>query len=122
MGREYFLDTYALIEILRGNPSYKDILDSTCHTAITNLLELHYILLKDFSPKKSDNITSNYESLCVSVTLADIQEASRYRNKRAKNQLSYIDCLGYAIAQNNGYVFITGDKEFEDETGVEYVK
>ncbi len=122
MGREYFLDTYALIEILRGNALYKQLLNETCHTTMMNLLELHYILLKDFSAEKSDEIITTYKPLCIPVTLADIQLASRYRKKRSKNQLSYIDCLGYSTAQNNTFVFVTGDKEFAGESGVKFMK
>lgn len=44
----------------------------------------------------------------------------RFKN-RAKNS-SFIDCIGYILVKENGLIFLTGDKEFEGISGVEYVK
>ena len=48
---KYFLDTYALVEIIKGNPKYKEFSNHDLHTSIFNLYELYYNLLRDFDEK-----------------------------------------------------------------------
>ncbi len=36
--------------------------------------------------------------------------------------MSYADAVGYYLAQKNKLKFLTGDKEFEELAGVEFVK
>ena len=43
---EYFFDTYALIEIVKGNPAYARYSEAKGHTAIFNLYELYAHILK----------------------------------------------------------------------------
>src|SRR3990170_4657683 len=38
----FFLDTYAMIEIMRGNPGYRKYVGAEFQTLYTNLLELTY--------------------------------------------------------------------------------
>ena len=37
-------------------------------------------------------------------------------------KFSLIDCVGYSVAELLTIPFLTGDREFEDLPGVEYVK
>ena len=36
--------------------------------------------------------------------------------------LSYVDCIGYMISRQLGIKFLTGDEQFKDFEGVEFVK
>ena len=45
----YFMDTYALIEITKGNKNYEKFIDMPLSTSVLNLYELYYILLRDFN-------------------------------------------------------------------------
>jgi len=43
------------------------------------------------------------------------------RVQRSRN-LSFFDCVGYVFAEEQGCVFVTGDKEFQHWKNVEFVK
>ncbi len=118
----YFLDTYALIEIIKENENYKKFQDTPNSTGFMNLLELHYILSKDFDSKKADSMVDKLKEILLRVTLEDIKEASKFKLKNSKKKFSYVDCLGYALAYNRKIKFLTGDKEFERLPNVEFVK
>ena len=43
----FFADTYALVELLRGNPNYEPYLNAQLVTSKFNVVELYYRLLSD---------------------------------------------------------------------------
>jgi predicted nucleic acid-binding protein len=51
-----------------------------------------------------------------------IKAAAKFRLKQAKLKLSYIDCLGYVLAQEIKLPFLTGDEGFKGLPGVKFVK
>ncbi len=53
-----FADTYALIEILRGNPSYEAYSQAKLVATEFNILELTYALVRDFGRDETANVTS----------------------------------------------------------------
>jgi len=118
----YFLDSYALLEIVKENQNYKKFQETTNFTGIMNLLEIHYIISKDFGTEKADEIIWKFKKISVDVNFKDILDASRFRIKNLKKKLSYIDCLGYSVAINRNLIFLTGDKEFKEMENVEFVK
>ena len=120
--KSYFLDTYALMEIIKENKDYGKFRDTINFTGLMNLLELHYIISKNFDFEKADNIINSLKRILVSMTTEDIKEASRFRVKNIKQKFSYIDCLGYCAAKNRKLKFLTGDKEFKYIDDVEFVK
>ena len=120
--KTYFLDSYALIEIIKENQNYKKFQETLNFTSLMNLLEIHYIISKDFGPKKADEIINKFKKILIDINIQDIEEASRFRIKNIKKGFSYVDCLGYSISINRGLVFVTGDKEFENLENVEFVK
>lgn len=118
----YFLDTYALIEIMKGNENFNKFQDTPNFTSLMNLLEFHYIMNRDFGNKKASEMVDKLRSIVVKTDLEDIKKASEFRLKNSKKKFSYIDCLGYVIAMNKGFIFVTGDKEFKNFDNVEFVK
>ena len=44
--KDYFFDSYALIEINKGNPDYLKYKDSRVVITLLNLMEFYYALLK----------------------------------------------------------------------------
>ena len=117
----YFLDSYALIEMLEGNPKYDHYNNTDFTITKLNLIEIHYYLIK----KRDSRAVEIAESLAVSVVDFDtdiIFEANKFRLKNKPKEFSTADCIGYAYALKNNLPFVTGDKEFEDLTGVEFVK
>ena len=118
----YFLDTYALIEIIKENKNYKKFQETINVTSLMNLYELHYLVSKWFGPEKADTIINKLKKIIVDIKVEDIKRASNFRIKNIKRKFSYIDCLGYSIALNRNIKFLTGDKEFENLESVEFVK
>ena len=56
----FFCDTYALIEIVGGNPSYKKYLSSSLITSDYNLMEMYYAFLRDcWASRQRINILTN---------------------------------------------------------------
>jgi len=122
MEAAYFLDTYALIELLRKNPCYKPYRKGKLITTRLNLMELHYFLLRNGWKKEADFYYHYFLKIVVEITDDDFKKASGLRFAFKKRNISYIDCLGYVIAQSRRMKFLTGDKEFKDLENVEFVK
>jgi|SRR3989344_6023829 len=141
--KEYFFDTYAIIELIKGNLKYEFVKDFTIITGVMNLAEVYYALLlenkttkfltrpefwvqkipKEFSRKeKVDSVVGglNLQILDVSPDTAIQGALFRYKNKKVN--FSYIDSIGYILALSNNLAFLTGDKEFENLENVEFIK
>jgi hypothetical protein len=116
----YFLDTYALIEILRGNDSYKGFVELDMFTSIFNLYELHFILLRSFGKEVANKHFCGFRSIVIEIEDFDVFLASRF--KLDNKGVSYPDALGYAMAMNRELKFLTGDNFFKDLKNVEFVK
>ena len=119
----YFLDTYAIIEFLRGNELLEQYFNQEgLRTSIFNIAELYYKILSDFGEQKADEKTLPFLSILEEPKPLTIKKAMKFRLANKKKGLSYADCIGYQIAKDNGIKFLTGDKEFEDLPNVEFVK
>jgi predicted nucleic acid-binding protein len=123
---DFFADTYAIIEILKGNRNYERYANLELATTEFNLLELSYALVRDYGKSKALELLSDVgDSLeIVKVSYEDFVNASEFRlqSKKEGKKLSLIDCLGYVVAKRLGVKFLTGDEEFRDLENVEFVK
>ncbi len=121
----YFFDTYALLEIYKGNSSYLPYTEARVIITILNLMELYHILLKETNKIIAESIFSKYLKSCIHFTPDDIKYAVEFRLKfisETKWKISYVDALGYIIAQKFNIKFLTGDQAFANLKNVEYVK
>lgn len=116
----FFFDTYAFIEVIRGNPDYKRFWDAVIITTILNLAELNYILKKEMSKEKADYYIDEYSPFLVEVTAEDVKTAMDLKTKH--RDFSIPDVIGYIIAAKYGAKFLTGDSGFKDLPNVEFVK
>ncbi len=119
---KYFLDTYALIELIKGNPKYKRFINEELFTSILNLYELHYIILRDFSEEKAKEYFYEFFNFLMPLKPEHIFAASEFKFEHKKQNISYSDALGYAIAIKEGMKFLTGDNAFKSIKNVEFVK
>ena len=122
----FFGDTYALIELLKGNPNYEDYSQANLVTTEFNILELTYALFRDFGRDEAANII-NAMRVKVEVLLtnnSDYLNASDFRlsANRTGKKFSLVDALGYSYSRKLGIKFLTGDREFNGMENVEYVK
>jgi len=118
----YFADTYALIELLRGNPNYKPYLSSMLVTSKFNVVELYSHLLQDKGKAIADEELKVYSRLEVPITYNAIKNGMAFKLEHKKERVSYVDCIGHALALELGIKFLTGDEKFEDKDNVEFVK
>ena len=118
----YFFDTYAVIELIEGNPRYAPYKEDTATLTVFNLVEIYWVVLNKLSIERADEIFREYRPAVVEIDDETLKEAIAFRKSHKKRDLSYTDCVGYVYAKRHGMKFLTGDKEFEDLPDVEFVK
>ncbi len=98
--------TYALVEILRGNPAYEKYAEEELVTSEFNLLELAYALTRDYGVDKAVRVLKILRAFITIVQPSDedYAEASmlRIEFKKKSRNLSLIDALGYVLVKSSG--------------------
>jgi predicted nucleic acid-binding protein len=121
-----FADTYALIELLKGNPNYEDYSQAYLVATEFNIFELTYALFRDFGRDEAAKVVSLTRGKIEIVPTedSDYLSASEFRKStnRTGKKLSLVDALGYSCSRKLGIRFLTGDKEFFEMENVEYIK
>jgi len=118
----YFFDSYAIIELLQGNPNYAKYIHEPVRITLFNLVEIYWFALREYGENIAEQIYQKYKSAVFEISDETIKKAVKFREKYKKRNLSYADSLGYFYALDNNLIFLTGDKEFEDMEKVEFVK
>ena len=120
--RKFCLDTYALVELDKGNPRYRDI--NVEERAIPDLIlvEFYGVLLREQGERVAEYWRKKLEPFVVRVELDLLFAAVQFRRVHRKKRLSFFDAVGYMYSLHNGYHFVTGDKEFKHFKKVEYRK
>lgn len=117
-----FLDTYALVEISKGNPDFIYLLRLDFGVLDLILAELYTVLLREDGRDLADFWYKKLEGFATTSSLSTLIRAVKYRHENKKQNLSFFDCVGYIFARENNMKFVTGDKEFENKEGVEFIK
>jgi hypothetical protein len=121
----YFYDSYALIEMARGNPRYLRYRRGEGVTSKLNLLEAFYVLLQEGAEDLASICFEGHARDAIDFPIVLIPLAARFRYHRrgaTGRRFSYADALGYTYARATGYSFLTGAHEFENFAGVEFVR
>jgi len=119
---EYFFDTYALIEIVKGNPAYARYSEAKGHTAIFNLYEFYAYALKGNGEQLAKQKFDIFKGMLTEIEDKHIFAAAAFKLKGKGTHFSYTDALGYAIAEAEGLIFVTGDNEFRNLPNVQFVR
>jgi predicted nucleic acid-binding protein len=121
-----FADTYALIELLKGNPNYEDYSQAYLVATEFNIFELTYALFRDFGRDEAAKVVSLMRDKIEIVLTEDSDYLSASEFRKSANhtgkKLSLVDALGYSCSRKLGIRFLTGDKEFSEMENVEYIK
>ncbi|MEK6859321.1 MAG: PIN domain-containing protein [Nanoarchaeota archaeon] len=121
--KKYFFDSYAIIELMKGNPNYAKYVFEEVTITVFNLTEIYFSALNTQTEDVAEEIYNKYKESVVKLTDKIIQEAMKFRKKVYKDKkISYADAIGYTHALKNNMIFLTGDKEFKDLDNVEFVK
>lgn len=118
----YFFDTYALVEIIKNNESYRTYMNYQIITTTLNLSEFYFYLLSNLDKDKADEIVNKFNFSFLEINEEIAKEAAKFRKTHYKRELSYIDCIGYVLARSIGFSFLTGDSFFENMGNVEFVR
>ncbi len=119
----YFADTYALMEFVQGNKNYdKYFTENDFITNRLNLMELYYWTCRDVTEEKADEFFNSFLNKTVDIDDETFKKAAKFRLKHKKANISYIDAIGYEIAQSKKIPFLTGDQAFKTMQNVEFVK
>lgn len=122
MGTLKCLDTYALIEIVKGNPHYMNYLTGEFVIPDPTLAEFSWVLHRDYSEADAEHWTEKLKNYCSAVNKTTLLNAVKFRYKHRKNNISFFDAIGYTYAQEHHLPFVTGDKEFKHFPDVEFLK
>lgn len=117
-----FFDTYALFEILFASENYTLYQDARIITTRLNLMELHYGLLRKYGKDVADICYERFLRFVVDLSDEIIKKANQFRLSFHERRLSYVDCIGYMLAQEYGVKFLTGDTAFQDLPFVAFVR
>jgi len=116
------LDTYALVEIAKGNPKYAGYLTSTFVITDLTLAEFYAVLLREEGEKVADYWFRKLERFSLPVNKEMLIEAIRFRYEHRKQEISIVDAAGYIFSLKQGYLFVTGDEDFASLANVEFRK
>lgn len=117
----YVFDTYALIEILKGNNSYKLYTNAQIVVNKWIIAELSYWLLREYNKQTMHKFVSVYAQFIQDVDIDTIGKAMQFRLLHKSKKLSMVDCISYLQAQQLNVPFLTGDKQFHNVKGVAFV-
>ena len=118
----YFFDSYAVIEIIKGNSKFEEFKSAIPTCSLLNLFEVHQALLREFNKQTADYWILKFDYELIKIETEDIIQASDFRFRNKNKKLSTIDCIGYILAAKHKLKFLTGDKQFEDFDNVQFVK
>ena len=122
-GTEYFWDSYAIIELEKGNLNYQKYSNYPVTITIFNLAEIYWNFFSELNEGEANSLYEDYRTAVVEISDEILKEAIKFRKKVYKNKkVSYADSIGYIYALKNKMKFLTGDKEFEGLKNVEFVR
>jgi len=123
MIKKFFFDTYALVEISKGNPRYKPYTGGIkIMLNKLNLLEYVYFLIREKREHQINDVFNELTKFNVDYNDDILVKAAKMKYKFSKEKLSFIDCIGYFLAKKHNVKFLTGDNKFKDKENVEFVK
>lgn len=120
MGLKYFFDSYAIIEIIKENSKFARFIEEEVSLSLFNLAEVYWSVLNDFGEERADEVYSKFRGNVVEIDDETLKEAIKFRKEHKKQDLSYVDCIGYIYAKRNNLKFLTGDNKFKDLPFVEF--
>ncbi len=120
----FVFDTYALIELIEGNPAYLKYANAKMIINEFIFAEFCYAGIKryrDYPVEAEQKSRSVMESISA-ILPEEIMKAMKFRFSNRKKEVSTTDCVSYIQAQQLGIPFLTGDGAFEGMHGVEFVR
>ena len=118
----YFYDTYAVMELGKGNPQYKPFENQPFVMSVMNVGELYQISLREQGKEAADKWFTTFTAELLEITPEIMVKAVYFRFLNKKKNISLTDAVGYILALKHKLKFLTGDKEFRNLPNVEFIK
>lgn len=118
----YFSDSYAIIALAEGSPSYSKFQGIQIVTSVLNIGEIYHIILRKHGKDKADSWFKNINFELIDITPKIIIDAIYFRHINRKKDMSLVDAVGYILSLKHKIKFLTGDRQFEHMPNVEFVK
>jgi len=116
------LDAHALMLYLEKEPGHEKVAslfvsavdkDERLLMTSVNYGEIYYIILRECSQEKINEIESIIRTLPIEIIDVDIHLAREAARFKAAKKISYADCFAAALTKIRKGELITGDKEFK---------
>ena len=118
----YYFDSYAIIGLAESSPSYEKYKEIEIITSVLNIGEIYQTILRKKGKEEADNWFKKANFKLLEITPEIIIEAVYFRYSNKKNDFSLPDAVGYKLSLKHNLKFLTGDKQFENLSNVEFVK
>lgn len=115
------LDTYALVEIHNNNPKYLVYINENVVITDLTLSEFYGTLYRKYNIQTAEYWYKRLVSISQLVSKEILIKAIKYKIDNNDRNLSFFDCVGYIFSVENKMNFVTGDKEFKNKEGVEWI-
>jgi len=104
------------------NPKYAYVLSRDVVIPELILTEFYGYLYRKYNQQTADFWLKKLSFLSEKAPIEILIKAIIYKITNKKYNLSFFDCVGYMFALENNIPFVTGDKQFQDKEGVEFIK
>ena len=121
----FFADSYALIEMLKGNENYRSFQSEQLITTEFNICEVGFAVCREYPANATRVLKAVRKMVVIHETRDEDYFSGAARRKEASGKgkkLSTIDCVGYSVANRLNIHFLTGDREFADMDNVQFVR
>jgi PIN domain nuclease of toxin-antitoxin system len=121
----FFADSYALIEMLKGNENYRAFQSERLITTEFNICEVGFAVCRNYPANAPQVLNTVRKMVTLTATRNEDYCSGAARRKEASGKgkkLSTIDCVGYSVANRLKIPFLTGDREFADMNNVQFVR
>lgn len=116
------LDTYALVEISKGNKRFSALLNEEFAITDFTMAEFYALFYKESREDTAKYWHDKLSPYCRQVSRSTIIKALKYRVDNRKENLSVFDCVGYIFSLENNLKFVTGDQAFKYKEGVMFIQ
>jgi uncharacterized protein len=121
----FFADSYALIEMLKGNENYQSFQSEDLITTEFNICEVGFAVCREYPADATRVLRAVRKMVIIQETRDEDYCTGAAQKKLATGEgkkLSIIDCVGYSVANRLNIPFLTGDREFADMDNVQFVR
>lgn len=118
----YCLDTYALVEIRKGNPRFAWLTNEKFVISEISLCEFYGVIYREDGLQEAESWLKKLEPFIVINSLDILINAVRFRADAKTKNISFFDAVGYCTAIAHNLLFVTGDKEFKKLPNVKFIK